>query len=133
MRNEALHGPHISQSQLGAFSMVVGKRSSVAASKSAKKTQPKSSSTSRNVPKPKSASWNFDSAALEALRRAEAVIEFDLNGNVCAVNDNFLTIMGYSIGEVEGRHHSMFVDPAYSSTFEYGVLGRAESRRDNRI
>ena len=111
--------------------MVAGKRSAVTASKSAKKTQPKSSATSRSAPKSKSASWNLDSAALDALRRSEAVIEFDLDGNVCAVNNNFLAIMGYTISEIEGRHHSLFVDPAYSSSYEYrefwATLSRGET------
>jgi methyl-accepting chemotaxis protein len=47
---------------------------------------------------------------LEALGRSQAVIEFDLRGNVVAVNENFLRTMGYTEDEVVGQHHSMFCD-----------------------
>ncbi|QGZ43392.1 methyl-accepting chemotaxis sensory transducer with Pas/Pac sensor [Pseudoduganella flava] len=47
---------------------------------------------------------------LDALGRSQAVIEFDLRGNVLTVNDNFLRTMGYVHDEVVGQHHSMFCD-----------------------
>ena len=53
-----------------------------------------------------------DKALAEALGRSQAVIEFDLHGNVLAANDNFLRTMGYLADEVVGRHHSMFCDEA---------------------
>ncbi|MCD0423738.1 PAS domain-containing methyl-accepting chemotaxis protein [Rhodopseudomonas sp. BR0M22] len=49
---------------------------------------------------------------LAALNRSQAVIEFDLDGNVIDANDNFLTALGYSLAEIKGKHHRMFVDPA---------------------
>ncbi|NEW91699.1 PAS domain S-box protein [Rhodopseudomonas sp. BR0M22] len=51
-------------------------------------------------------------AMLAALNRSQAVIEFDLDGNVIDANDNFLTALGYSLAEIKGKHHRMFVDPA---------------------
>ncbi|MFX7934496.1 PAS domain-containing protein, partial [Acinetobacter baumannii] len=46
---------------------------------------------------------------LEALNKSLGVIEFDLKGNILTANDLFLKTMGYSLGEIKGRHHSMFV------------------------
>jgi methyl-accepting chemotaxis protein len=48
---------------------------------------------------------------LEALSRSQAVIEFDLQGNVLAANANFLRALGYTAPEILGRHHAMFCEP----------------------
>jgi len=55
----------------------------------------------------------------EAISMVQAIIEFGLDGNVITANDNFLKTMGYTLEEVKGRHHSLFVDPAYRETAEY--------------
>jgi methyl-accepting chemotaxis protein len=55
----------------------------------------------------------------EAVSKVQAIIEFSLNGNVLTANDNFLKTMGYTLDEVKGQHHSLFVDPAYRQTAEY--------------
>lgn len=54
-----------------------------------------------------------------AMDRSQAVIEFDLEGRVLHANANFLAALGYSLGEVRGRHHGMFVDEAYRNSAEY--------------
>jgi methyl-accepting chemotaxis protein len=54
-----------------------------------------------------------------AINRSHAVIEFDLQGNILAANENFLLTMGYSMDEVVGHHHSMFADPGYAKSAEY--------------
>jgi methyl-accepting chemotaxis protein len=62
--------------------------------------------------------WKSSSAALDALAQAialsksQAVIEFNMDGTIITANDNFLNALGYSLSEIKGRHHSMFVDPA---------------------
>jgi methyl-accepting chemotaxis protein len=56
---------------------------------------------------------------LEAISKIQGVIEFDLKGNILAVNDNFAKVTGYSAQEIEGNHHSMFVSPEYKSSAEY--------------
>ncbi|HTP38308.1 MAG TPA: methyl-accepting chemotaxis protein [Steroidobacteraceae bacterium] len=65
-----------------------------------------------------------------AINRSQAVIEFSLDGTILRANDNFLNAMGYSLEEVVGHHHSMFVDPAYATSAEYrqfwAQLGRGE-------
>ncbi|WP_428392599.1 PAS domain S-box protein [Lichenicoccus sp.] len=54
-----------------------------------------------------------------AIGRSQAVIEFALDGTILNANGNFLTTMGYSLDEVVGRHHRMFVAPADQNSIEY--------------
>jgi methyl-accepting chemotaxis protein len=54
-----------------------------------------------------------------ALNRSQASIEFDLKGNIIKANPNFLGAMGYTLEEVQGKHHSIFVDPEYAKTPQY--------------
>lgn len=56
---------------------------------------------------------------IDAIGKAQAVIHFDLNGNILWANDNFLGALGYRLDEIQGRHHRMFVDPAYESSADY--------------
>ncbi|WP_376961992.1 PAS domain-containing methyl-accepting chemotaxis protein [Azospirillum sp. A26] len=51
-------------------------------------------------------------AKLDALDKSQAVIEFNLDGTIITANQNFLETVGYSLPEIRGRHHSLFVDPA---------------------
>ncbi len=48
---------------------------------------------------------------LDALHRSQAVIEFALDGTILTANANFLDAVGYRLDEIQGRHHSLFVDP----------------------
>jgi methyl-accepting chemotaxis protein len=67
---------------------------------------------------------------IDAIHRTQAVIEFNLDGTVIGANANFYGAMGYVEGEIKGKHHSMFVDPAYTASPEYVAfwqkLGRGE-------
>ena len=59
---------------------------------------------------------------LEAIDRSNAIIDFDLDGNILRVNDLFLKSVGYKPGEqskLVGRHHSIFVKPDYADSEEY--------------
>ncbi|WP_050385861.1 methyl-accepting chemotaxis protein [Bradyrhizobium pachyrhizi] len=56
---------------------------------------------------------------MQALDRSLAVIHFDTKGNIQWANRNFLGALGYTLDEIKGRHHSMFVDPAYAATDAY--------------
>ena len=56
---------------------------------------------------------------IAAINRAQAAIEFKLDGTILAVNDNFATVTGYERGEVVGKHDSMLVEPAYAAGAEY--------------
>ncbi|MGM4921060.1 PAS domain-containing protein [Tardiphaga sp. 813_E8_N1_3] len=53
-----------------------------------------------------------DAGKIAAIGRSQAVIEFRLDGTIVTANDLFLNVMGYNLAEIEGKHHSMFVDPA---------------------
>ena len=50
---------------------------------------------------------------INAISKSQAVIEFKLDGTILTANENFLNAVGYTLAEIEGRHHSMFVEPAY--------------------
>ena len=65
-----------------------------------------------------------------AIGRSNAVIEFTLDGTILTANENFLNALGYSLAEIQGKHHGMFVDPVYRQSPEYRLfwerLGRGE-------
>ncbi|MGJ4953403.1 PAS domain-containing protein [Bradyrhizobium sp. HKCCYLS20291] len=50
-------------------------------------------------------------AQVDAIGRSQAVIEFNLDGTIITANDNFLNALDYSLAEIQGKHHSMFVAP----------------------
>ncbi len=70
------------------------------------------------------------SSLLEAINKSQTVIEFQMDGTVLTANDNFLRLMGYTLDEIRGRHHSMFMDEATRAGGEYkefwARLGRGE-------
>ena len=59
---------------------------------------------------------------LAAISRVQAVIEFELDGTIIDANDNFLSVMGYGLDEIKGRHHSMFVEPEAARSTDYGAF-----------
>ena len=78
------------------------------------------------------------SATLAALDRSQAIIEFAPDGTILTANANFLDAMGYTLAEVQGRHHSVFVEPAERESAAYrtfwdelrrGTFQAAEFRR----
>ncbi|WP_320188746.1 PAS domain-containing methyl-accepting chemotaxis protein (plasmid) [Agrobacterium rosae] len=60
-----------------------------------------------------------DGGKIAAILRAQAMIEFSPDGNILSANENFLAVIGYSLNEVAGRHHSIFVDPSEAVKPEY--------------
>ncbi|MGH1589390.1 methyl-accepting chemotaxis protein [Methylobacterium phyllosphaerae] len=62
---------------------------------------------------------------IAAIHKAQAVIAFDLDGTVIEVNDNFLAAVGYARDEVIGKHHSLFVEPAYRESEAYRAFWAA--------
>lgn len=69
-------------------------------------------------------------AKLAALDKSQAVIEFEASGVIITANNNFLKALGYSLSEIAGRHHRLFVDEASRSGADYNAfwaaLGRGE-------
>jgi len=76
---------------------------------------------------------------VEAIGRSQAVIEFDLQGQILTANENFLKVMGYSLDEIRGKHHSMFVEAgdretdAYRRFWEALRKGEYQARQFKRI
>ena len=76
---------------------------------------------------------------LAAIGKAQAVIEFNVDGTVRSLNDNFSTMFGYTNADLQGQHHSTLVDPEESSGSEYRAFwvnlarGEAVSSRCKRI
>jgi methyl-accepting chemotaxis protein len=60
-----------------------------------------------------------DRGKLEALSRAQAVIEFTPDGRIVTANENFLKVLGYTLEEIVGQHHAMFCEPAYVQSADY--------------
>lgn len=74
-----------------------------------------------DITKQKTAAADADSR-LQAISRSQAVIEFDLKGNILTANENFLGCLGYELHEIVGRHHRMFCDPTYTQSSEYSAF-----------
>ncbi|CAL75696.1 Putative methyl-accepting chemotaxis protein (MCP) with multiple PAS domains [Bradyrhizobium sp. ORS 278] len=62
------------------------------------------------------------SGQIDAINKAQAVIQFTTDGKILDANDNFLNTLGYSLAEIKGQHHSIFVDVAYRSSPEYRMF-----------
>ncbi len=56
---------------------------------------------------------------IAAINKSQSVVSFDMDGNVLEANDNFLTLMGYTLRDVVGRHHRMFVDEETATHGDY--------------
>lgn len=61
---------------------------------------------------------------IAAISKAQAVIEFELDGTIITANDNFLKTLGYRLEEIQGQHHSLFVEPSYRASAEYKQFWR---------
>ena len=72
----------------------------------------------------------LNTGMLDAINKSQAVIEFTPQGKIQHANENFLNALGYTMDEIRGQHHSMFVEPAYRQSPEYRMfwekLGRGE-------
>jgi methyl-accepting chemotaxis protein len=71
-----------------------------------------------------------DAGRIAAMNRAQAVIEFNMDGTIVTANDNFLNAMGYSLPEIQGKHHSMFVTPADRDSGAYREFWATLNRGD---
>lgn len=59
---------------------------------------------------------------MAALDRSQAVIEFNMDGTIITANQNFLAVMGYTLDELKGKHHRIFVDPAEAVSANYKLF-----------
>ena len=65
---------------------------------------------------------------IEAVGKAQAVIEFNLDGTIITANDNFLNVMGYTLAEIQGQHHRMFAEESFRNSIEYRQFWEALNR-----
>ena len=63
-------------------------------------------------------------ALLAMVDRTQAVIHFTTDGTILQANANFLAAVEYSAEAVVGRHHRIFVDPAYAGSADYADFWR---------
>jgi methyl-accepting chemotaxis protein len=70
--------------------------------------------------KPSREQINVDYAGqVAAIRKSQAVIEFEMDGTILDANENFLKALGYTLDEIKGKHHNMFVDEVYRQSSDY--------------
>ncbi|MBK8099795.1 MAG: PAS domain-containing protein [Planctomycetes bacterium] len=78
-------------------------------------------------------------ALLDALGRSQAMIEFTTDGTIVHANDVFLGALGYTLEEVRGQHHRMFVRADYARGDSYAEFwsqlraGRFQSAEFERV
>ena len=72
-----------------------------------------------------------DASQIAAISRAQAVIAFEMDGTIVTANDNFLKAMGYTLGEIKGKHHSMFVEPSERDSAAYREFWAKLNRGEN--
>jgi methyl-accepting chemotaxis protein len=65
---------------------------------------------------------------IEAIRKSQAVIEFNMDGTIISANPKFLDVMGYTPADIQGKHHRMFVDPAEQAKPEYAAFWSSLNR-----
>lgn len=76
---------------------------------------------------------------IDAIGKSLAVIEFNLDGTIITANQNFCAAVGYSLAEIKGQHHRMFVEPSEANSAEYKsfweklALGQFDARVYKRI
>jgi len=61
----------------------------------------------------------------QAIHKSQAVIEFALDGTILTANEKYLDLMGYSLNEIAGKHHSIFVEPGYEDSVDYKEFWRS--------
>jgi len=65
-----------------------------------------------------------------AANRSQAVIEFNMDGTIVTANENFLNALGYSLSEIQGKHHSMFVEASERDSAAYREFWASLNRGD---
>lgn len=67
---------------------------------------------------------------INAVSKAQAVIEFNLDGTVQTANEIFLNTLGYGIGDIQGKHHRMFCEESHTRSNEYREFWERLNRRE---
>lgn len=67
---------------------------------------------------------------LQAIDKSQAIIEFSMDGRILTANKNFLNAMGYQLGDIKGKHHSIFVSKDVAASQEYADFWKKLRRGD---
>src|SRR4051794_29493071 len=78
-------------------------------------------------------SRNDADAQLAAIGRSQAVIEFAMDGTVLTANQNFLTALGYSLDEIKGKKHAMFVPAEQRDSAGYRAFWEQLNRGEPQV
>lgn len=72
-----------------------------------------------------------DVAKLKAISNSQAVIEFTMDGKIITANDIFLRTLGYTLNEIQGQHHSLFMEESQKASAEYREFWAKLNRGEN--
>lgn len=79
--------------------------------------------------------FDRNESIIRALDKAYAMIEFELDGTIVTANDNFLAAVGYTLEEIRGQHHRIFMPKDQVDTPEYAAfwkrIGQGETFQDD--
>jgi methyl-accepting chemotaxis protein len=70
-------------------------------------------------------------AKIQAIDKVQAIIEFSADGTVYNANENFLKTMGYTLEEIQGKHHRIFCDAEYVNGPDYRAFWDTLNRGDS--
>ncbi|MFO1260857.1 MAG: PAS domain S-box protein [Sphingomonadaceae bacterium] len=70
---------------------------------------------------------------IAAIQKSNHVITFDMHGTIIDANDLFLEATGYTLDEVRGRHHTMFVDGGHAHSIDYAHFWNDLRRGKHRV
>ncbi|TGM56813.1 methyl-accepting chemotaxis protein [Leptospira vanthielii] len=69
-------------------------------------------------------------ANAKAIERSQATIEFNMDGTITAANENFLNLMNYSLSEIKGQHHRIFLETQEANSEAYRQFWATLNRGD---
>lgn len=59
---------------------------------------------------------------LSAINKSQGTIEFNMDGTIITANDKFLSVVGYTLEEIKGKHHRIFCEDSYTFSPEYNAF-----------
>ncbi|NGX26217.1 MAG: Biofilm dispersion protein BdlA, partial [Chlamydiae bacterium] len=70
---------------------------------------------------------------IEAIYRVQATIELNLDGTIIVANQSFLDIFGYTLKDIKGKHHSLFVEESYKNSSGYKKFWEKLNRGEHQV
>lgn len=70
---------------------------------------------------------------IDAIKKSQSVIEFEMDGTTRWANQKFLDAMAYAWSEIKGRHHGMFVEPADRNSSEHAEFWKKFNRGEYQV